>query len=96
MLGTSQFAYDGMCFMHDFLAAFFGLFLSLFQAQAVHHSQTFIPPEQAAAAAMLEPGSQTEFAPTRQQVAQSRFGRSYADGEWTASAHRMNATYFVR
>jgi hypothetical protein len=82
-----------MCIMHAILSTFLAAIFSFFQSQPVHHSQTFIPPEQAAYAAMLEPGSQTEFAPTRQELVHHQLGRSYAEGAWAASPHRMNVNF---
>jgi hypothetical protein len=82
--------------MHSLLTAVFTFLTSLTQPQTVHHSQIFIPPEQVVAAARLEPGSRSEFAPTRQQVAHSVNGRDYADEEWGVSAHKMNASFSAR
>lgn len=82
--------------MHDLLAAFFALVFSFSPAPSVRHSETFIPPEMAARAALLAPGSQLDFAPTRQQLAQAQYGHGYAEDGWTASLHRTNVTYTAR
>ncbi len=82
------------------IAAFFALIFSFCQAQSVHHSETFIPPETAAAMAQLQPGSHTDFAPTRQQLAHAQFSNQlssrYAEGAWSISPQRMNASFDAR